>query len=144
MPNHLILFEMIATGLIWAPFTACYADIFSLFAREHVYSCPKQNPSNRTIGKPAAFQLVNKFLAFYATLRFFPRSQQPTTCPYYELELVHAPIPLSGNPSQYYPPIYAWVIQVVSFCQISPLKPSMHLSYLLHGLHSPPILRFSI
>jgi hypothetical protein len=116
MPNHRIIFEIIATCLIWAPFTACYANIFSLSAREHVYSYSKQNPSRRIIDKSAASQLVNKFLAFNTILRFFPRSQQPATCPYPELELVHAPIPLPGDPSQYYPSIYTWVIQAVSFC----------------------------
>jgi hypothetical protein len=88
MPNYRILFEMIVTALNWAPFTACCADIFSLIAREHDYSYPKQNPSSRIIDKPAASQPVNKFLAFCTTLRFFPRSQQPATCPYPELNRV--------------------------------------------------------
>jgi hypothetical protein len=64
MPNHRIIFEMIATGLICAPFTACYANIFFLSATEHLYSYPNQNPSSRIIDKPAAFQVVNRFLAF--------------------------------------------------------------------------------
>jgi len=36
------------------------------------------------------------------------------------------PIPLPEDLSSYYPPIYAWVLQVFSFPQISPLKPCIH------------------
>ena len=36
------------------------------------------------------------------------------------------------DPSEYCPPIYAWVFQVVSFPQVSPPKPCMYLS-------SPPM-----
>jgi len=32
-------------------------------------------------------------------------------------------IPLPEGPSRYYPPIYAWVVQVVSFPEVSPPKP---------------------
>jgi hypothetical protein len=32
------------------------------------------------------------------------------------------------DPFQYYPPIYAWVFQVVPFPQVSTLKPSMHFA----------------
>ena len=46
-----------------------------------------------------------------------PHSQVSATCPYSEPDssspCSHNPIP--GDPSQYYPPIYAWVFQVVSF-----------------------------
>ena len=37
------------------------------------------------------------------------------------------------DPSWYCPPIYAWFIQVVSFCQVSPPKPCIH--------HSTPPVR---
>ena len=37
-----------------------------------------------------------------------------------QLDPVHAPhIPLPEDPSKYYPPIYAWVFQVVSFLQVT-------------------------
>jgi len=46
-----------------------------------------------------------------------PHLQVPTTCPYPEPDQTsHWPtIPLPKDPSQYHPPIYAWVFQVVSF-----------------------------
>jgi len=39
----------------------------------------------------------------------------------------------------YFPPIYAWVFQVVSFRQNSPSKPCIHLSCPPYVLHAPPI-----
>ena len=61
------------------------------------------------------------------------RLQVPATCPYSEPDQARPypppyPIPLLEDPSYYYPPIYAWVFQVVSFPQVSPPKPYMHLS----------------
>ena len=68
-------------------------------------------------------------------------SQQPATCvcpepnrstPY------PPPIPLLYNPFWWYPPIYSSVFQVVSFPQVSPLTPCIHLScppYVLHGMN---------
>ena len=38
-----------------------------------------------------------------------------------------SPIQLLEDPYQYYSPIYTWVFQVVSFPQVSPPKPCMHL-----------------
>ena len=64
-----------------------------------------------------------------------PQSQVPDNCPYPEpaRSSPHAHIPLPEDPSYYYsPPIYAWVSEVVSFSQVSPPKPCIHLS-------SPPI-----
>ena len=49
-------------------------------------------------------------------------------------------IPLPEDPSSHYSPIYAWVFQVVSFPQASPLKPCIHLS----PSHAPLISFFSI
>ena len=42
--------------------------------------------------------------------------------------LGYALMPLPEDPSQYYPPFYAWVFQVVTFPQVSPAKPCTHLS----------------
>jgi hypothetical protein len=64
------------------------------------------------------------------------------TCPYPEPDrsspCLHVPLP--EDPSKY-PPICAWVFQVVSFPQISQPKPSIHLSP-PYMLHASPILFF--
>ena len=44
----------------------------------------------------------------------------------------------------YYPPIYAWVSQVVSFLQVSPPKPCLQLFSPPNVLQAPPISFFSI
>jgi hypothetical protein len=66
-----------------------------------------------------------------------PHSQAHATCPYPELapSSPHTHIPLLEDPSQYYPPIYAWV---------SPPKPCTHLSPPPYALHAPPISFFLI
>jgi hypothetical protein len=55
-------------------------------------------------------------------------------------------IPLSEDSPQYsyYPRIYVWVFQIVSFPRVSPPKPYIHLSSPLYVLHDPPISFFSI
>ena len=74
-----------------------------------------------------------------------PYPQVPATCPY--------PVPDESSPyprillpehQSYYPPIYVWVSQVVSFPQVSPPKPCTSLSSPPHVLHAPPISIFSI
>jgi len=59
-----------------------------------------------------------------------PHSQVPATCPYPEPDrsIPYPQIPLPEDPSYYYPPIYAWVSQVVSFLQVSLPKPCIRLS----------------
>ena len=49
-----------------------------------------------------------------------PHSQAPATCPCPEPhQSSTCPLsPLHEDPSSYYPPIYAWVFQVVSFLQV--------------------------
>jgi len=50
-----------------------------------------------------------------------PHSQRPATCPYPEINPVHALIPLPEDPFYYYyyyyyyPPIYTWFLEEVSF-----------------------------
>jgi len=39
----------------------------------------------------------------------------------------HSRIPLTEDPFEYYTPIYTWVLQVVSFHRVSPLKPCMYI-----------------
>jgi len=58
-----------------------------------------------------------------------PQSQVPAPCPYPEPDR-SSPYPhisLSEDPFSYYPPIYAWVSQVVSFLVPTDLPP---LSYM--------------
>ena len=74
-----------------------------------------------------------------------PNSQLLSTRPYPETPR-SSPYPhilLTEDPSQYYPPIYTWVSQMVSFLQVSPPKPCIHLSSHPYALHAPPI-SFSI
>jgi hypothetical protein len=56
--------------------------------------------------------------------------QGPATCPYPEpaQSSLCLPIPLVEGPFWYYPPVCAWVSQVVSLPQASLPKSSMHLS----------------
>ena len=60
----------------------------------------------------------------------FPHSQVPATCPYPEppRSSPYPHIPLPEDPPSYYPPIYAWVSQVVTFPQVSPPKTCIRLS----------------
>ena len=71
-----------------------------------------------------------------------PHSQVPAICPYPEPDqsspCFH--IPLSKD----YPPIYAWVSQVVSFPQVSSPETCIRLSFPPYVLHTPPISFFSI
>ena len=73
-------------------------------------------------------------------------SQVPATCPCPEQarSSPYAHIPLPENPSEYYPPIYAWVIPVVSFPHVSPPKLFTRLSSPPYVLHAPPISFLSI
>jgi len=67
--------------------------------------------------------------------------EESATCPYPEpYQVSSCPhIPLSEDPSKYYPPIYAWTFQVVSFLQVSLPKPCVYLSFPLYVLHAPPV-----
>ena len=69
-------------------------------------------------------------------------SQVPATCPYPEPagSSPYPHIPLPEYPSKFYPPIYVWVLQVVSFPQVSTPKPCTRLSFPPYALHSPPII----
>ena len=52
-----------------------------------------------------------------------PHSQEPATCPYPEPDQSSpCPTPLLRDPFQYYPPIYAWVFQVVGHREIKKMK----------------------
>ena len=59
-----------------------------------------------------------------------------------QLNPIHIPLP--EYLSQHYPPIYAWVSQVISFPQLSPRKPYIYASPLPpYVLHAPPISLFN-
>jgi len=75
-----------------------------------------------------------------------PHSQVPATCPYPEpaRSSPYPYIPLPKDPSQYYPPIYVWVSQVVSLPQVSPPKPCIRLSSPPIHATCPPTSFFSI
>ena len=68
-------------------------------------------------------------------------TQPSATCPYLESDqsspCPHTPLP--DDPSQYYPPIYALVFQVVSFPQVSQRKSCTDLSSHPYLLHASPI-----
>ena len=66
------------------------------------------------------------------------RLQVPVTCPYPESDQFSpCPISLPKDPPEYYPLIYVWVYQVVSFPQVTPPKPRMYLSPPPYVLHAP-------
>ena len=90
--------------------------------------------------KLTSSQLVKKFPTFYGTRRFVTTSHMPTTCPYSEpaRSSPYHHIPLPEDPC--YPPIFTWVFQVVSFPQVSPPKPCIHLFSPLYVLCAPPQL----
>ena len=71
------------------------------------------------------------FMHVSTLLYTLPHSQVPATSPYPEpaRSSPQPNIPLPEDPSYYYHPlIYTWVSPVVSFPQVSPPKPSIHLS----------------
>ena len=61
-----------------------------------------------------------------------------------QINPVDASITLPEDPFEYYPPIYAWVFQMVSYLQISPPKHCMHVCSYPYLLHAPPISFFVI
>jgi hypothetical protein len=75
-----------------------------------------------------------------------PHSQKPPTRHYHDIEQFSPclSIPLLQDPFYYFPPIYAKIVPVVSFPQISPLKPYTHLPSPPDMLHAPPIPFFLI
>ena len=62
-----------------------------------------------------------------------PHAQECATCPYPETDQFSLcpPILLSEDPFYYYPPIHAWIFQMVSCPQVPPPKPCMHFSHIL-------------
>ena len=83
-------------------------------------------------------QLVKKFSAFYGTRSFITAftTARHLSIPSHINPIHEPPFQIPEDPSKYYPPIYAWVFQVVSFLQISTPKSCMHLA-------SPPYLLYA-
>ena len=102
--------------------------------------------SRAFLEKQTGSQLVKKFPAFKEPEDSSPHSQVHTACSYPELarSSPYPQIPLPLDPSSYYPSIYTWIFQVVSFPQLTPSKPCIGLSSPSYPLRVPPILSFSI
>jgi len=86
-------------------------------------------------------QLVKKFPAFYGIQRCINKVTRASHLTLSQARSVQSTsrIPLPEGLSYYYyyyPPIYASVIQVVSFSRVSQPKPCMHLSF-LHTCYLP-------
>ena len=92
--------------------------------------------------KLTRFQLVKKFPAFYGTPRFITAV---TSARHLSLSWANSTNSIPQHPTTwksiffYFPSIYIWVSQVVSFSQVSPPKPCISLSSPPYELHAPPI-----
>ena len=97
--------------------------------------------SKALLEKLTGCHLVKKYPAFYGTLSFvtmFTTAHHLSLC--WARKSSPCPSnPLPEDPFHYYPPIYAWVFHVVSFLQVSPPNPCMHLTSPPAMLHAPPI-----
>ena len=65
------------------------------------------------------------------TSGLLPEADQPIPC---------LSTSLLENPLYYYPPFYVYSFQTISFPQVTPTKPCMHLYCLSYILHALPIL----
>ena len=86
--------------------------------------------------KLTGLQLVKKFPVFYGTWRFITALTSAHHLSLSWASSIQSTHPHPKDPSQYYPPIYAWVSPVVSFPQISPSKP-LYTSPLPHTRYIP-------
>jgi hypothetical protein len=73
-------------------------------------------------------QLGKKFPAFYGTQRFITAFTSFSVPILRQINPISPSILLPEDPSEYYPFIYVWVYQVVSFPQVTPHKPCMHIA----------------
>ena len=107
----------------------------------------KQIPLSKVLPeKLTGPQLVKKFLTFYGTRKFITAF---TTAHHLSMSSARS-INVHAFPSHFLKIhcnavlIHAWVFQMVSFTQISPPKPCMHLSCLPYMPHAPSISYFLI
>ena len=98
---------------------------------QHITYSMKQSPSWESNMFSANQEIPRIFMELEGSL---PHSQVPANYPY-SGPARSSPYPhilLPEDPTSYYPPIYAWVSQAVSFLRVSPPAPCINLS-------SPPI-----
>jgi len=95
-------------------------------------------PWTRVLQKLTSSQLVKNLPAYYRTRRFITAltSARHLSLSSPARSSTHPHIPLPQDPAYYYPPIHAWVSQVVSFPQVSPPKLCIHLSSPPYALHA--------
>ena len=82
---------------------------------------------------------ASQFPAFYGTQRFITMFTRACHLSLLWVRSIQS-MPFTPLPEDlccYYPPIYAWVFQAVSFHQASAPKPCMHHSSPPHVLHAP-------
>ena len=109
---------------------------FSFFLSPWSRAFPEKLPSSH---------VVKKFPALYETRKFITAFNARHLSLYWAISIQFMPsIPLPEDSSEYCPPIYAWVFYVVSFPQVSPLKPCMHLPSPPYVPHSTPLSFFTI
>jgi hypothetical protein len=77
--------------------------------------------------KGKRFSAIQGIRSFYWTGLFITSFTRPHQLSLFWVKSIQymnsPPIAFPGDPFQYYPPIYAWVFQVVSFSQVFPPKP---------------------
>ena len=117
----------------------------------NIYSVPRctLTPWSRVLEKLTGSQLVKKFPAFYGTRRFITAFTSARHLSLTWGRSIHStsPHPTSWRSililSSHLRPSL-WVFPVVSFPQVSPPKPWIHLSCPPYVLHAQPISFFSI
>jgi hypothetical protein len=102
--------------------------------------------SSVILEKLTGSQLVKQLPALYGTWR---NVTAITSARQQSLSWARSILSMPSNkfpedPPSYDPPIYAWVLQVVSFPQASPPKTFIHLSSFPYVLRAPPISFFSM
>jgi hypothetical protein len=95
--------------------------------------------------KSIDIQLVKKFPAFYGTRKLMNafRSARHLSLSWVTTIQTILYISLAEDSSKYYPPIYAWVSQVVCFPQVSPIKTPYMPLLSPYAIHAQPISLFS-
>ena len=140
------LHEITAAGCVMTQNSAFLCTLLLLSAL-HLSTHTLTPHSTVLLEQLTGSQLVKKFPTFHRTRRFitaFTSARHLSLSWASSIQSIPPHIPLPKDPSYYYPPIYAWVSQVVSFFQVSPPKPCIQLSSPLYLLHSPPISFFSM
>ena len=96
-------------------------------------------PCSRVLLEKLTGSQLVKFPAFYGTRRLITAITSPRHLSLSWARLIQSMPPHPTSWRSYCPPIYAWIFQVVSYPQVSPPKPWIHLSCPQYVLHTPPI-----